>query len=136
MVLRSRFSLRRSYLWDTRRIRSLKCILKLRQSNQTIYRSTTSGLRPPHRDRSTRRRVTMRSSSALLFAVLGAVCSWSNASAFFASSTGAARPRGFLPGWGLPRHESALDRVSSAFLFSFISFVQVKYLFADTTAVR
>ena len=65
-----------------------------------------------HRDRSTRGRVTMRSSSALLIAVLGAVCSWNNASAFFASSAGAARPRGFLPGWALPRHESALDRVS------------------------
>lgn len=67
---------------------------------------------------------TMRSASALFFAALGgAGFSIGGAEAvsggFFSSSSAAAsaaaaaRPRGgFLPGWGLPRHESVLDRVS------------------------
>lgn len=61
----------------------------------------------------------MRSASALFFAALGgAAFSLGAADAaaagggFFGSSGVAARPRGFLPGWGLPRHESVFDRVS------------------------
>lgn len=66
--------------------------------------------------------IAMKSESALFFAALGGVVFSSGADAaaggFFASSSGAVRPRarGFLPGWGLPRHESVLDRVSSDFL--------------------
>ncbi|CAN0007535.1 unnamed protein product [Ectocarpus fasciculatus] len=65
----------------------------------------------------------MRSASALFFAALGgagfSIGGAEAAGGFFASSptagaaaAAAARPRGgFLPGWGLPRHESVLDRV-------------------------
>ncbi|CAM9536899.1 unnamed protein product [Scytosiphon promiscuus] len=56
----------------------------------------------------------MRSASALFFAALGGAAFSLGADAaggFFTSpSSGAARPKGFLPGWGLPRHESVLDR--------------------------
>eukprot|EP00903_Cladosiphon_okamuranus_P008382 g8060.t1 len=59
----------------------------------------------------------MRSVSALFYAALCGMAFSSSADAaaggFFAASGGAVRPRsrGFLPGWGLPRHESVLDRV-------------------------
>ncbi|CAM9252435.1 unnamed protein product [Hapterophycus canaliculatus] len=57
----------------------------------------------------------MKSASALFFAALGGAVFSLGADAsggFFTSpGSGAARPRGFLPGWGLPRHESVLDRV-------------------------
>lgn len=55
---------------------------------------------------------TMKFASSLLFAGLGAaVIADGDAARIFAPSA-VARPRGFLPGWGLPKHESALDRVS------------------------
>ncbi|CAN0158438.1 unnamed protein product [Pylaiella littoralis] len=56
----------------------------------------------------------MRSAPALFFAALGAAAFSHGADAaggFFGSSGAGSRPRGFLPGWGLPRHESVLDRV-------------------------
>lgn len=79
---------------------------------QEVPRGTPTHLRPETCSKQT----TMRSASALFFAALGGAAFSLGADAaggFFASSSGAAaRPRGFLPGWGLPRHESVFDRVS------------------------
>lgn len=58
-------------------------------------------------------KVTMKSTSAIIFAVLGAAAiADGDAAGIFAPSSSVARPRGFLPAWGLPKHESILDRVS------------------------
>lgn len=59
----------------------------------------------------------------MFFAALGGVAFSSGADAaaggfFAAAGSNGVRPRarGFLPGWGLPRHESVLDRVSDSCL--------------------
>lgn len=78
---------------------------------------------PPQAQRDLHQPATMRSASALFFAALGGVAFSSGADAaaggfFAAAGSNGVRPRarGFLPGWGLPRHESVLDRVSDSCL--------------------
>lgn len=108
---------------DTTRVRHLGTSTRTLLSSHQLMQCTMhsqAGTHPPGN-----KAATMRSASALFFAALGgAVFSLGAADAatagggFFGSSGVAARPRqrGFLPGWGLPRHESVFDRVSRAWV--------------------
>lgn len=55
----------------------------------------------------------MRIGYALLVAALAIAFPRINASKVAAPTAGISRPLGLLQGWGLPRHETILDRVSN-----------------------